>query len=147
MRIPYNVDHAPDGVICGPGPAMADGRGKTSDAKSVSASVSSPGQKFDAGKSPVGQGVFEYFPRALLGVGLISAYGANKYSVPYADKNWTRVPDARNRYRDGEARHFVSEAVDGLYDPESGLLHALHKAWNALAEVELLLAQGTKAKQ
>lgn len=99
-------------------------------------------KKFDGGKSPLTQAVLEYFPRALIGVGLISAYGAAKYDVPYSDKNWSRVQNGRGRYRDAEARHLVNESVDGYYDPESKLLHVLHKAWNALADAELLLAEG-----
>jgi hypothetical protein len=34
--------------------------------------------------------------------------------------------------------HFIKEE-DGEYDAESGLLHDAHRAWNALAALELRL--------
>ena len=39
-----------------------------------------PWTKLDVGKAPVNQGVIEYFPRALLAVAEVSAFGAKKYS-------------------------------------------------------------------
>jgi hypothetical protein len=98
-----------------------------------------PGKKLDQGKSPLLQGCLAYFPKALLAVADVSAYGAKKYNVPYADKNWERVPDATARYSDALARHILAESFDGLVDPESQLKHAAHAAWNALARLELLL--------
>lgn len=101
-----------------------------------------PGKKFDADKAPLLQGCLAYFPKALFAVASVSAYGAKKYAVPYHDRNWMRLKDAFNRYGDGDARHLVYEHIDGLYDPESQLLHAAHHAWNALARLELLLDTG-----
>ncbi len=103
----------------------------------------SEGKKFDAGKSPVVQGCLHYFPAALLAVGKVSEYGANKYDVSYSDKNWGRLHDAFNRYTDGLGRHLLLEGQD-LWDDESNLLHAAHAAWNALARLELLLQDGTE---
>lgn len=107
----------------------------------------SEGKKFDAGKAPLTQGCLHYFPRALLAVATVSGYGAKKYAVPYSDKNWMRLADAFNRYGDGDSRHLIFEAIDGLYDPESKLLHAAHHAWNALARLELLLNTGVAVEQ
>jgi hypothetical protein len=101
------------------------------------------GKKYDQSKAPVAQGCFNYFPRALLAVAEISKYGVEKYKVPYADKNFAKVNDALNRYADAAARHKLYEIIDGPYDPESKYLHAAHAAWNELARLEMMLADGT----
>jgi hypothetical protein len=105
-----------------------------------------PGKKLDNGKPPVWQGLRQYFPRALLAVSDISAYGANKYDLTYNDINWRRVRDGFSRYSDALDRHLTGEFIDGPVDPESGRLHAAMAAWNALARLELLLRErdGTK---
>lgn len=105
------------------------------------------GKKLDSGKAPILQGFLAYFPKAIEAVANVSRYGSIKYQVPYADKNWRRVPDATARYADALARHVVSEGTDGLVDPESHLLHAAHAAWNSLARLELLLTPDPLAKQ
>lgn len=93
-----------------------------------------PGSKLDAGKSPIFQGLLNYFPRACLAVADVSAAGARKY----AWKGWETVPDGINRYSDALGRHIVNEQIEGRYDPD-GFLHAAQIAWNALARLELLL--------
>ena len=112
-------------------------------------SSNSSGVKYDAGKAPIVQGCIHYFPKALLAVSEVSAYGANKYKVPFNDKNWMRLDGAFNRYTDGLGRHLALEGLEqtdsGEYDPTgqpgSNLLHAAHAAWNALARLELLLTE------
>lgn len=99
------------------------------------------GKKYDGGKSPVFQGVFQYFPRALVAVGDISRYGAEKYQLSYDDVNWFRVEGGFGRYSDALARHLLGEFIDGANDPESGKLHAAMVAWNALARLELLMTK------
>lgn len=99
------------------------------------------GSKYDGGKSPIARGVIAYFPRALHAVGMISKYGAEKYNVPYEDKNWERVENAQGRYRDALGRHLLYEEIDGPTDPESKQLHAAHAAWNALAYLEMVLRE------
>lgn len=102
------------------------------------------GRKFDTGKAPVFQGFESYFPLAIIAVANVSKYGAEKYSVAYSDKNWKRVDSADARYKDGEGRHkLLPETTEGLYDAESHLLHAAHKAWNSMATLQLLLEAGT----
>lgn len=96
---------------------------------------SSPGAKLDAGKDPVLRGVIQYFPRALVEVAAVSAYGANKYTW----NGWESVPDGVVRYGDAMARHMVGEVIHGEYDPETKLRHAAQVAWNALARLELIL--------
>ena len=99
--------------------------------------ANSPGAKLDAGKSPILAGSIQYFPLALEAVAQVSAFGAGKYTWG----GWRTVPDGVRRYGDALARHLTKEAVDGDHDPDSGLVHAAHTAWNALARLELMLAE------
>lgn len=93
--------------------------------------------KYDGGKSPVYRGAIAYFPRAIGVVAEVSAFGASKY----AWKGWESVPDGYNRYSDALVRHLGYEGKGEVLDPDSGLLHAAHTAWNALARLELLLKE------
>ena len=93
-----------------------------------------PGAKLDSGKNRLGL-VLHGFPRALEAVGQIGTYGAEKYSP----NGWMEVPDGINRYSDAMYRHLLREALGEPSDQESGLLHAAHAAWNALARLELML--------
>jgi hypothetical protein len=90
--------------------------------------------KYDANKFPIFRGAIGYFPRAISGVAAVSAFGATKY----AWNGWRGVEDGVQRYTDALVRHLVAEASGELYDPESGLPHSLHVAWNALARAELI---------
>lgn len=101
-------------------------------------------KRYDDGKSPVVEGCFRYFPRALLAVGDVSAFGSNKYKVPLSDKNWLGLE--QDRIVNSEGRHLLKEEIEGLYDSESLLLHKAHKAWNALADLEKELMKGTELK-
>ncbi len=94
-----------------------------------------PGAKLDAGKAPVFRGAVDYFPRALEYVAAISAFGAAKY----AWKGWETVPEGYERYSDALVRHLTAESKGGPTDSDSGLPHAAHAAWNALARLELYL--------
>jgi len=93
--------------------------------------------KYDGGKSPVFRGALAYFPRAISAVAAVSAFGASKY----AWKGWEGVPDGFNRYSDAMVRHLAYEGQGEILDPDSGLLHAAHAAWNSLARLELLLKE------
>lgn len=107
----------------------------------------SAGKKHDTGKAPVAQGLFQYFPAALKAVALVSKYGAQKYDLTYAERNWAKVEDAKKRYSDALARHVVdSQTPSGQYDEESKLLHIAHAAWDALAVLELTLQDIPLAK-
>lgn len=92
------------------------------------------GIKYDGGKSPIYRGAISYFPLAIEGVARVSAFGASKY----AWKGWESVDDGYNRYSDAMVRHLAKEGSGEILDPDSGLLHAEHCAWNALARLELL---------
>lgn len=93
-----------------------------------------PGAKLDAGKNRIGLVLFG-FARALQEVGKVGTYGANKYT----DNGWTEVPDGERRYTDALLRHLLSEAAGEEHDPDTGLRHAAHAAWNALARLDLAL--------
>jgi hypothetical protein len=93
--------------------------------------------KYDAGKSPVNRGGLSYFPRAIREVASVSAFGASKY----AWRGWESVDDGFNRYSDAMVRHLTYEGEGEVLDPDSGLLHAAHVAWNALARLELLIKE------
>lgn len=90
--------------------------------------------KYDAGKAPIYRGAVAYFPVAIEAVSTVSEFGARKY----AWSGWRHVPDGINRYTDAMARHLLAEAKGEVCDSDSGLPHAWHVAWNALARLELL---------
>lgn len=95
------------------------------------------GKKFDSGKPPLAQGCFAYFGKALAGVAEISAYGAQKYSVPYNEQNWRKVENGKGRYADALLRHLKAHLSGELIDAESGKAHIDMVSWNALALSEL----------
>ena len=93
------------------------------------------GSKLDAGKNRLGL-VLGDFSRALWAVGEIGTYGANKYS-PHG---WKQVPDGFERFTDAMLRHWLKEQEEEC-DPDTGLTHAAHFAWNALARLECMLRE------
>lgn len=95
-----------------------------------------PGSKLDNGKIRAAL-VIGGFASALTEVAKVGTFGADKYT----DNGWTSVPDALNRYDDAKVRHMLQEASGDLYDSDSGLLHAAHEAWNALAKLHFLLLE------
>jgi len=92
------------------------------------------GAKLDARKVRAGL-VISSFARALTEISEVGTYGARKYT----DNGWLEVPDGEARYTDAMYRHLLAEARGEKFDEESGLLHAAHAAWNALARLELVL--------
>lgn len=93
-----------------------------------------PGVKLDEGKPRLGL-VLCGFPRALREVGRVGTFGAAKYT----DHGWLLVERGYERYTDAMLRHILAEYADGDDDEESGILHAAHVAWNALARLEFKL--------
>lgn len=89
-----------------------------------------PGVKLDAGKPRLSL-VIKGFGDALTEVAKVATFGA----VKYTDDGWREVPDGIARYTDAKFRHATQSGVD----PESGLLHAAHEAWNALAVLQLMI--------
>lgn len=92
------------------------------------------GIKYDSDKAQPAL-VLETMARALTAVSEVGTFGAKKYSAD----NWLQVPDALGRYCNAKHRHMLAAATGETHDPESGLLHAAHEAWNALASLELML--------
>jgi hypothetical protein len=95
-----------------------------------------PGAKLDAGKPRVGL-VIGDFGAALTEVARVGTYGAQKYTA----HGWLTVPNGEERYTDAMYRHLLQENHTP-FDGDTGLLHAAHAAWNALARLELMLQKG-----
>jgi hypothetical protein len=89
------------------------------------------GAKLDAGKVRLGL-VLGDFSRALIEVGRVGTFGAEKYT----DGGWIDVPDGSERYTDALYRHLLAEGTGEIVDTDSKLHHAAHVAWNALARLE-----------
>ena len=98
------------------------------------------GAKLDAGKVRLGL-VLGDFAQALMAVGRVGTDGA----VKYTPHGWLQVADGQARYTDALYRHLLGEAAGDPCDPGTGLLHAAHAAWNALARLELMLRAAGKA--
>ena len=77
----------------------------------------------------------------LLDLGLVEevvkilTFGAKKYTRD----GWLEVPNGEERYRSAGLRHWLYESSGEVIDTDSQLYHKAHKAWNALAELELFL--------
>ena len=93
-----------------------------------------PGAKLDAGKPRPGL-VLGGFAAALAAVVDVGTYGAQKYT----DNGWKEVPNGIERYTDAMYRHLLAESRGELRDEDTGILHAAHAAWNALARLDLLI--------
>lgn len=93
-----------------------------------------PGAKMDRGKPNLDL-VLGEFARALIEVGRVGTFGAEKYTP----RGWLSVPNGEERYASAMLRHYFQRRAGEMYDRDSGLLHAAHEAWNALARLELQL--------
>lgn len=91
-----------------------------------------PGAKLDQGK--IKAGLIGDFGLALQAVAEVGTFGANKYSRG----GWQHVENGPERYTDAMWRHLLKEQSEP-HDNDSGLTHAAHAAWNALARLELVL--------
>ena len=97
------------------------------------------GAKLDAGKNRVGL-VLGDFANALNEVSSVGTFGA----VKYTPHGWLDVPDGIERYEDAMMRHWLKLKMGETHDPDSGLHHYAHLAWNALAVLELISRAPTK---
>lgn len=86
------------------------------------------GAKLDCGKNRLSL-VLGSFAPALWEVGKVGTFGAEKYT----DDGWQSVPNRLQRYEDAMLRHWAKIHMGEEKDQDSGLLHAAHLAWNALA--------------
>lgn len=89
-----------------------------------------PGAKLDSGK--IKAGLLADFAYALSSVAEVGTFGANKYSRG----GWQHVDNAVERYTDAMWRHLLKARHEPI-DPDSGLPHIAHAAWNILAVMEL----------
>jgi hypothetical protein len=96
------------------------------------------GAKLDAGKPRVSL-VLRSFSLALIEVSKVGTFGADKYT----DNGWIEVPNGIERYDDALFRHLLNMDRSDL-DKESRLKHQAHAAWNALAELQLMLMEEAK---
>jgi hypothetical protein len=94
-----------------------------------------PGAKLDHGK-PLPHLVLGGFSKALEHVVAVGTYGAQKYSP----NGWQHVPNGVERYSEAMLRHYFAEYREGK-DPDTGLLHAAHLAWNALARLHCIIKE------
>ena len=92
------------------------------------------GAKLDAGKPDAS--LLLMFGKALTEVAQVGTFGAQKYTRG----GWQSVADGQNRYTAAALRHLLKENYEQR-DPDSGLLHAAHAAWNALARLDLMLRE------
>jgi hypothetical protein len=85
-------------------------------------------------------GVLNRFPRAILEIARVSAWGCAKYKVLDGDLSFLDSPGAATMYSDAEVRHLLAEFLEGPSNSADGnLLHKAQKAWNALADLEVYL--------
>ena len=96
------------------------------------------GIKDDDGKVQMGL-IMGDFARALCYIGKVGQFGINKYVA----SGWIDVPDGIQRYTDAMFRHVMLETIE-VKDHESGLPHAAHTAWCALARLDLMLREYEK---
>ena len=102
------------------------------------------GKKYDSGKVRVGL-VLKDFADALYLVASVATYGEEKYGSP---SGWKEVDDALNRYNDAKGRHMLEALIDpDSADPESGIIHMAHEAWNSLATLQLHIEGKVNATQ
>lgn len=101
-----------------------------------------PGAKLDAGKVEP-ELIQRGFSRALEAVSAVGTYGAQKYSRD----GWESVPEAQRRYTNALYRHLYAEHQGETNDQDTGLAHAAHAAWNALARLELALRENSETEE
>ena len=96
------------------------------------------GTKLDSNK-PHPRLILDLMAPALCEVIKVADYGAEKYS----EEGYAKVVDPIKRYTDALYRHQLALACGETHDPESGLPHRAHIAWNALALLNFEVANIT----
>lgn len=81
--------------------------------------------------SPVVTGVLHYFPDAIMAISRVSKAGNEKHN-PGQSLHWERGKS--NDHLDCEGRHLLTPDAK---DPDSGEPEAAHKAWRALADLQI----------
>ena len=98
-----------------------------------------PGAKLDSGKPDAS--LLGMFGLALLEVAKVGTFGAKKYTRG----GWQEVEKGVTRYTAAMIRHWAKEDREPV-DEESGLAHAAHVAWNALARLELMIRENERRR-
>jgi len=96
----------------------------------------SPGAKLDGGKIYADYTIGS-FSNALEEVAKVATFGANKYTK----NGWETVDEGVVRYQEAQMRHYLKRKQGEEVDPDSGLMHWAHEAWNVLASLELYLRE------
>lgn len=99
------------------------------------------GIKYDKDKPRLAEMVID-FASPLTELCKVWEFGANKYSK----SNWKLVDNGKDRYTNALLRHLVAEE-DNPIDDESGLPHAAHIAFNALARLYFIIGKTPTTKQ
>lgn len=100
----------------------------------------SDGIKYDKGKPRVAEFLLD-FEDVILEVTKVWEFGAQKYGK----SNWKQLDDGRTRYTNALIRHLLKEP-NNMKDDETGLYHAVHLAFNALARVHFILEEEKEKK-
>lgn len=97
------------------------------------------GVKHSEDKLPLDTVITRQFPKALEAICKATQFGHKKYILTdhYYD-NFKKVKGGSQTYAEALQRHNLNK---NEADPESGLPHIFHKAWNALAELELWIEE------
>lgn len=93
------------------------------------------GSKYDSDKLRLAEMILD-FKEPMEVLCKVWEFGANKYEK----SNWKKVENGNIRYTNAMLRHLLAEE-DNLIDDESGLLHASHIAFNALARLYFILQE------
>lgn len=81
--------------------------------------------------------LFKDMPRAIESLARVMTWAIHEKG--YKESDWLRLPDAEQAFHGGLHRHDNKEMRGQEFDDESGLEHAIHTAWNAMARVEMIL--------
>lgn len=86
--------------------------------------------------------VMSGFPLAIMEMGRLMGWALE--GKGYKEGDFKNVPDAIKKYRAAMYRHDLKETIGPVTDDESGLHHAVHTAWNAMARLEVILMEQAK---
>lgn len=78
------------------------------------------------------------FPHSLWELAKVLGWAADNKG--YKPNDWKCLPDAKIAFQAAASRHRMKPLLGEEFDPESGLHHKVHEAFNVLAELELLLS-------
>lgn len=82
------------------------------------------------------------FPNALWELAKVLGWAAEHKG--YKQNDWKQLPDAKSAFQAAASRHRMKPLLGEEFDPESGLHHKVHEAFNVLAELELILTDKIK---